>query len=511
MKYIISTIILIVTAGLLNVLSAQSDRQQARHKAVPATSTASMGAHVHLNGEWAFIAAPDETIEDELLAGSVHVYRDQDGTWTATQVMHGDSTFALNQFGSAIAAHGNWVAITGKGVHDSYNHHGTIQLFQLNSGNWEFHSKLHLEDAEHIDHIGRSVTMNDTYLAFAGRNRVDSPFSGGTVAIFRRTGNNWVFDHEITAEITEGDLELGQSLHLTDQNELFVGVPRSSAADTLAGAVHIYRADENGNWGKTQRLDSPSPQFREFFGDAVAVSGDYAVVGAMGTIIDGRSRGSVYVYRRSGDQWNLVNHLYPEFPQTDMRFGSALSFDGKLLAVSAYRKNIEHYIYAGAVFMYLLDDGSVTDEMMLNHEMPAHHALFGHHIAVSGTNVLVGSHMDGPENRGAAYFYRGSDLFTILDTEEVAYIPSQLRLLQNYPNPFNPATTITFHLPESHSVRLMVYDMLGRQISLMEDGLLEAGVHSRTFDGTSLASGVYVYVLEIDGNQRLSRKFSLIK
>ena len=66
-------------------------------------------------------------------------------------------------------------------------------------------------------------------------------------------------------------------------------------------------------------------------------------------------------------------------------------------------------------------------------------------------------------------------------------------LRQNYPNPFNPSTTIKFELPKTSLVRLTVYDILGRQMSVLVNETREAGVHQVKFDGSNLASGIYFY------------------
>jgi hypothetical protein len=69
-------------------------------------------------------------------------------------------------------------------------------------------------------------------------------------------------------------------------------------------------------------------------------------------------------------------------------------------------------------------------------------------------------------------------------------------LYQNYPNPFNPSTTIKFELPKSSMVRLSVYDLPGREVTVLVNERVEAGVHEVNFDGSNLASGVYLYRLQ---------------
>jgi hypothetical protein len=71
-------------------------------------------------------------------------------------------------------------------------------------------------------------------------------------------------------------------------------------------------------------------------------------------------------------------------------------------------------------------------------------------------------------------------------------IITEYALEQNYPNPFNPTTTIHYQLPNAGHVTLKVYDMLGREVATLVDGVKEIGSYSATFDGARLASGVYI-------------------
>lgn len=80
----------------------------------------------------------------------------------------------------------------------------------------------------------------------------------------------------------------------------------------------------------------------------------------------------------------------------------------------------------------------------------------------------------------------------------------------NYPNPFNPTTNIRFTLTEKNLVSLVVYDMLGREVATLVDGVLSAGEQTVRFDASNLANGMYVYKLRA-GNQEVIKKMTLIK
>jgi len=88
--------------------------------------------------------------------------------------------------------------------------------------------------------------------------------------------------------------------------------------------------------------------------------------------------------------------------------------------------------------------------------------------------------------------------------------PATVELGQNYPNPFNPATTIEFTLPYPQDVRLTVYNILGQRVAIIAEGPQSAGTHQVQFNGTSLASGIYIYRLTA-GSQSLTRKMVLVR
>ena len=77
-----------------------------------------------------------------------------------------------------------------------------------------------------------------------------------------------------------------------------------------------------------------------------------------------------------------------------------------------------------------------------------------------------------------------------------AAMPATFALGQNYPNPFNPSTVVSFQLPSVSRVRLVVYDLLGREVAVLVNEKMEAGFHEVKFDGSNLASGVYLYRLQ---------------
>lgn len=104
-----------------------------------------------------------------------------------------------------------------------------------------------------------------------------------------------------------------------------------------------------------------------------------------------------------------------------------------------------------------------------------------------------------------AHFAIKSDIDLPIDN-----IPVAFALGQNYPNPFNPVTTIRYDLPQNGQVRLAVYDIIGREVALLVNSEVAAGVHTIHFDASNLGSGVYMYRLDA-GGKSLIKSMTLIK
>jgi hypothetical protein len=86
--------------------------------------------------------------------------------------------------------------------------------------------------------------------------------------------------------------------------------------------------------------------------------------------------------------------------------------------------------------------------------------------------------------------------------DDLTLVPSHVVLEQNYPNPFNPETVVRYQLPVTSQVELRVYDLTGREVALLADGVQAAGTYRAQFNASALSSGTYLYRLEaipVDG------------
>jgi hypothetical protein len=89
-------------------------------------------------------------------------------------------------------------------------------------------------------------------------------------------------------------------------------------------------------------------------------------------------------------------------------------------------------------------------------------------------------------------------------------VPSEYKLYQNYPNPFNPTTSIRYSVSSIQNVKLVVYNILGKEVVTLVNEKQSPGVYEVIFNGGSLSSGIYFYTL-MSGEFKSTKRFVLIK
>ena len=174
-----------------------------------------------------------------------------------------------------------------------------------------------------------------------------------------------------------------------------------------AGAAYIYHRDA-GQWTEVAKLAPPDPVRGQYFGSAVAISGDTAAVGSNLDDDQGRDAGSVYVFRNGPDGWGEAVELFGSDISAGNQFGRAVALHGDLLAVGAWR----HQHLAGAVYLFESQpDGSWIEVAKLTAPDGQPGDLFGIELATDGEWVAVGAHFVDTgqgENAGAVYLFHRS-------------------------------------------------------------------------------------------------------
>lgn len=144
---------------------------------------------------------------------------------------------------------------------------------------------------------------------------------------------------------------------------------------------------------------------------------------------------------------------------------------------------------------YTLDGGKswIIENLPDNFE-PYHLEKIGTYIYITGDSGKAVTNKPNPTN-----------IF-----EQNKILPQKIKLNQNYPNPFNPSTTITYEIKETSFIELRIYDVLGRFIKLVDEGIKIPGKYMVKFEAENLSTGIYFYQL-ISGKYQTQNKMLLLK
>jgi hypothetical protein len=181
-------------------------------------------------------------------------------------------------------------------------------------------------------------------------------------------------------------------------NVAMVGAPAGSGA--FPGAVYVYER-QAGLWLETQKLEPSDGIDGDRFGQAIAIHGDLAIVGAIHVLNTGP--GAAYVYRYDGSAWSEEQKLLAADAAPADRFGTTVSITPEMAIIGA---SFHDHMggNSGSVFVFEIDQGTwiETQEVMAPDGAPDDH--FGNSICRKNDVLLIGA--SGDDNHtGAAYYF----------------------------------------------------------------------------------------------------------
>jgi len=230
-----------------------------------------------------------------------------------------------------------------------------------------------------------------------------------------------------------------------------------------------------------------------------------------------RLEGTLNVYSKTGGPWDLVV-TNPDGQQFTL--SSAIDIN-QIVATQLASARID--VVDGAVRLeYVLNDREEGETIRLSRSISPDPSwvVVAEALVPAPESEQTYRYIDGDVIPGRTYGYRLEVVTADGTARELhrssATVPAgELVLEQNFPNPFNPATTIAFYMPERAKLRLEVFDVAGRLVTRLAEGVFDAGPYRFGWNGTNasgevVGSGVYVYRLTA-GGRIMTKKMVLLK
>ena len=254
-------------------------------------------------------------------------------------------------------------------------------------------------------YLGFAMAVEGIYTAVGAPNDDLGGTDSGVVKVFHSTTGAllWVIPNP-TPSASE---YFGNSVAISG-TWMVVGSPHDKIGEIDAGTAHVYDLSSSAPTVPVFTLNNPSPNVNDVFGVSVGISGMRAVVGAYRDDTGATDAGSAYVYDLgSGAPTVPVATLNNPSPQVDDFFGQAVAISGTRVLVGSYNDDTGA-TNAGSVDVFELTSGTPTvPAFTMNNPSPATNDWFGYSVAISGSRLIVGAHLDdlGATDTGSAYVY----------------------------------------------------------------------------------------------------------
>ena len=253
-------------------------------------------------------------------------------------------------------------------------------------------SKFTANDHSSNDFFGYSVAIDQDFAIVGAFG--DDGFTGSAY-IFSKTGTNWSFVQKITASNSSIDQYFGFAVGING-NTAIVG---AFGDDSFTGAAYIFTS-VNGIWTEQQILTADDGLPNDSFGWSVAVNGNTAFIGASG---DDDLKGSAYVFTRNGNIWSQQQKLTDANGASLDQFGWSVAISFNTAIISASYDDDEGF-EAGSAFIYINNGSNWTFQQKLTASDSADNDTFGWSVAIDNNIAVIGA--SGDDNiRGSAYVF----------------------------------------------------------------------------------------------------------
>jgi hypothetical protein len=381
------------------------------------------GANVAIDGDTILASAHG----DSAFAGAVYVLIRAGGTWEQQAKLVASDRQSGDFFGIAVAIEGD-TALAGASKLE--NETGGAYLFTRSAGLWTQTARLSASDAQPLDAFGESVALADD-LAVVGAPNAQGK---GAVYIYIRNGAEWQQQAKLTAsDGAIGDL-FGAAVAVS-ADRIVVGAPGHDGVSSDSGIAYVFvRAGET--WSEEASLPAPDELQNARFGRSVAIDGARLIVGAPeGETLTGIYSGRAHIFVHDGFTWTHEAMLTPGPSSQNSLFGRSVAISGIYALVGALSDD-ERGDNAGAAFAFrntgvewieaaklTAPDGASTDN------------LGGLSVDISGTDGVVGAMGSDSvaANAGAIYLFPMSSIMP----------PTPTPTPTNTPVPPTPTSTAT--------------------------------------------------------------------
>lgn len=315
-------------------------------------------------------------------------------------------------FGRSVSIWGNFIAVgANRAWVDSQHWPGAVYFYSRSGSVWSQFQKVFASDSADGDYFGFSVSIDSVYAVISAPWDDDNGLNSGSVYIFKYNGSSWSQINKLTASDGQAGDYFGYSVDI-DGDYIVVGTPYASDFGSESGKTYIFYRNQGGTdaWGEQAILYASDAAAGDRYGWSVAIAGDYAIVGAYLKDTGSTSAtGAAYVYYRSAT-WSQQAKLSQSDVDANDYFGEAVDLCENYAIIGASERG-ELNQGAGSVYVFLRQGTNWTQQQKLTASDSSAGDEFGYAVRIDSNVVIIGAHWDDDNGNasGSAYSFVRTD------------------------------------------------------------------------------------------------------
>jgi hypothetical protein len=417
-------------------LTAQNWEQLTKAITSDRATNDNFGFSVAINGDYAIVGAPFEDENGNMTvdkAGAAYIFKWTGTTWVQEAKIVASDRSPDDWFGTSVSISGDYVVVGAylKDDNATTMNTGAAYIFKRTGTAWNQEAKIVATNGAEEDRFGYSVAISGDYALVGAYNESEdaaednTQISSGSAYIFKRTGTVWAQETKIVASDRDTYDQFGWSVALSGDYAI-VGAPFEGDNPSLASAGAAYVFKRSGTtWTQETKVVASDRAENDEFGTSVAISGDYAIVGAayededatdMNTQADA---GSAYIFKRAGTAWAQEAKIVAFDRAEGDNFGTSVSISNDYAIVGAYVEDEDAASTnplpdAGSAYIFKRTGTTWYQEAKIVASDRAESDFFGVSVAISGSNAVVGAFYEDEDaadantltEAGSAYFFK---------------------------------------------------------------------------------------------------------
>ena len=307
-------------------------------------------------------------------------------------------------FGRSVAISGDYAVVGAYCDGGAGRDSGSAYIFKRDGTAWTEQAKITASDGAAYDYFGLSIAISGDYAVVGAYGDADAGWGTGSAYIFKRDGTVWTEQAKITASDGAADDRFGASVAISGDYAV-VGAYYGDGAVLDSGSAYIFKRDGTA-WTEQAKITASDGAAEDYFGASVAISGDYAVVGACWDDDAGPGSGSSYIFKRDGTTWTGQAKIIASDGATSDYFGASVAISGDYAVVGAYLDD-DAVLDSGSAYIFKRDGTAWIEQAKITASDGAADDRFGRSVAISGDYAVVGAPYDDDRgtNSGSAYIY----------------------------------------------------------------------------------------------------------